>query len=198
MNKPAEYKEVNDGSPPNFAIDPEDRQRAFQVIEGDPIVLNVEVYNTGRWSKGVAVYVVGEAVGNNYVAPGTVYVECEAFFDPLEADLGWGRMGDGIMFEARAWEKPPGGGPPRSIIPSGLQIKPPFDYRDRLRRRKAWRVWGSRRLDLEIMLDAASPGRSQLEIWVVPPENPNGSQIISVELDILPEPEGEGMEGDLW
>lgn len=172
--------------PPCLVVDPRQQRHLFRVGEDGPVELDVELYNIGRATSEIIVYVVGDAVSNHYLhLAGELEAHCGAFFDPLEASLRLSRVEGAQVLEGHLFEFGRGGPKPK-VYPAGLTLAPPFQFRKRSDARWARSWWADKVIELWIGLEAASAGWSSFDIFFVPVENRAGACSINVELDVVP------------
>jgi hypothetical protein len=179
-----QIREVSVEVPPALALDPDRASDFIAASVGEQIVVDLSLYNTGGPGVGLAVFLTGEAIHGDFIAPGMATAEWAALEDPLEAPFEHRRMQGEFMLEARLWDVPFEGAPPDNFVPAGLNIPPPFFYTNERERDFAADHWDDRAVEVVLEFNALKVGQCELEVWIVPPENPSEGVVLNLVLEI--------------
>lgn len=179
-----DIREVAADTPPALALDPDRTEHRIEARVGEQIMVDLTLYNTGGPGVGLAVYLTGEAIHGDFVMPGMATAEWSDLDQPLEAPFEHRRMQGEFLLEARLWDIPFEGAPPNNYVPAGLNIPPPFFYIQERERDFAADYWDDRAIEMVLGMNAVRAGQCQIEVWVVPPENPSEGVVLTLILEI--------------
>ncbi len=178
--------EVSEEIPPAFTLDPARAVERIEARVGELVTIDVTLFNTGCPAVGLAVYLTGEAINGDFVAPGMASAEWAELEQPIEAPFGHRRMQGEFVLEAHIWDIPYEGAPPMNYVPAGLTIPPPYFFRDPEENEAACDHWDERMVEMVLGITALKAGQSTLEVWIVPPENPQEGVLWSIVLEVFP------------
>ena len=182
---PSRSQEVGYDVLPALAIASGDRDLSFEVAQGAEMSVVLRLFNTGHASRGLALCVTGSAVDDGVIEPILAEADLPNLMEPLKADMKFGLMFDGLVLEGRIWEHPVDG-EFSELIPAGLDVAPPFLFKDPVAKQASLDHWRHRTVGLKLDFLCTKEGQSDFELWVVPPENPtDGGVLITVSLTVL-------------